>query len=304
MSAFAIVLGVAFVAGLADLHRHPRPGLHRHRRHRRRRRRAARHVGAATASSSSTSTRTVPASLVDDLAGVPGAARADGNVSELRHLRRRQGRQADRRLRAARPGPELQRRPGGQRASSSPRARHRPLAASAPARSCSTRRTAEPGRLPRRRHGHPGHRRARSPRLTATLVGVGEFGRWHRRRQPGASFDTGHGAGALPRRRGRVHRRLGDRRSRARARSELRDRAWRSAARRASRRSPATRPPSEPPAGINQALSFITTFLLVFAGIALVVGRLPHRQHLLDPGRPAQPRAGAAAGARGRAAAR
>ena len=45
---------------------------------------------------------------------------------------------------------------------------------------------------------------------------------------------------------------------------------------------------------IDEALSFVTTFLLVFAGIALTVGRLPHRQHLLDPRRPAQPGAGPA----------
>ena len=49
---------------------------------------------------------------------------------------------------------------------------------------------------------------------------------------------------------------------------------------------------------IDEALSFVTTFLLVFAGIALTVGCLPHRQHLLDPRGPAQPRAGPAAGHR------
>ena len=46
---------------------------------------------------------------------------------------------------------------------------------------------------------------------------------------------------------------------------------------------------------IDEALSFVTTFLLVFAGIALTVGRVPHRQHLLDPRRPAQPGARPAA---------
>ena len=49
---------------------------------------------------------------------------------------------------------------------------------------------------------------------------------------------------------------------------------------------------------IQEALGFVTTFLLVFAGIALLVGVVPHRQHVLDARRPAHPGAGADAGAR------
>ena len=101
-------------------------------------------------------------------------------------------------------------------------------------------------------------------------------------------------AGPVPRRRGRLHRHLGDRRGR---------RLPGGAARRgrarccptASRPSPATTPPTRRPADLLEAISFLTTFLLIFAGISLVVGALPHRQHLLDPGRPAQPRARPAA---------
>ena len=40
---------------------------------------------------------------------------------------------------------------------------------------------------------------------------------------------------------------------------------------------------------------FLNIFLLVFAAVALVVGIVPDHQHVLDPGRPAQPRARAAA---------
>ena len=51
-------------------------------------------------------------------------------------------------------------------------------------------------------------------------------------------------------------------------------------------------------AQLDEILGFLNTFLLVFAG-RLAGGRhVPDRQHLLDPGRAAQPRARAAAGAR------
>ena len=50
---------------------------------------------------------------------------------------------------------------------------------------------------------------------------------------------------------------------------------------------------------LMEAISFLTTFLLIFAGHLAGRRRVPDRQHLLDPGRPAQPRARAAARARG-----
>ena len=54
---------------------------------------------------------------------------------------------------------------------------------------------------------------------------------------------------------------------------------------------------------IDEALSFVTTFLLVFAGSRTDGRRVPHRQHLLDPRRPAQPGARPAARHRGEPAA-
>ena len=61
---------------------------------------------------------------------------------------------------------------------------------------------------------------------------------------------------------------------------------------------PATRCVKKNKASLDEILGFLNTFLLVFAG-GLAGGRhLPDHQHLLDPGRAAQPRARAAAGAR------
>ena len=102
-------------------------------------------------------------------------------------------------------------------------------------------------------------------------------------------------AGPLPRRQGRLHRRLGDRRATASRQARAARPGRRGAARRhrgGHRRHGGRRVRLR---RCCRRSRFLTTFLLIFAGIALVVGALPHRQHVLDPGRPAQPRAGAAA---------
>ena len=77
---------------------------------------------------------------------------------------------------------------------------------------------------------------------------------------------------------------------------ELRDAVAR-CCRTASRRSPATTPPRRAPASCSRRS--IPHHLPADLRRDRAGGRrLPHRQHLLDPGRPAQPRAGAAARAR------
>ena len=109
LSAFAIVLGVAFVAGLDDLHRRDGRRLRRHHRglHRRRR-------GAPTrAPTTSTPGRTTAPSRRRVVRRPRGAAR--GRRPSTRRtppdrLRDRQGRQGDRRQRPARPGVQLHRR--------------------------------------------------------------------------------------------------------------------------------------------------------------------------------------------------
>ena len=95
-------------------------------------------------------------------------------------------------------------------------------------------------------------------------------GRLAQRRDPDA---LGHAErpGAVPGRRRRLQRRLGDRRGRRLPGGAPRRRRPGAAAA-TSRRSPATRPPTTPADDLLEAIGFITTFLLVFAGIALVVG--------------------------------
>ena len=109
------------------------------------------------------------------------------------------------------------------------------------------------------------------PRFTATLVGTARFGSGS---MVGASlsvFDTRTAADALPRREGRVQRHLGHRGVRGRPRPSSRDAV--------AGRLPAgleavtgDAAAAEGASQVQQALTFINTFLLVFAGIALVVG--------------------------------
>ena len=137
MSTFAIVLGVAFVGGslifsdtlgrsftalfastVGDVVVRPADARRRHW---------------------APSTVTIPASVVDELESVPGAARVDGNVHGVRGLRRRQGQQGRRRPGSAGDRRQLLRRTGGSRAPGSRpdrRGGHR----TGPTRSCSTRR--------------------------------------------------------------------------------------------------------------------------------------------------------------------
>ena len=99
-------------------------------------------------------------------------------------------------------------------------------------------------------------------------------------------------------RHGRHHLGAGGRRAlRAAARGPARSRRG-GVGRPARRWSPGTRCATQSTASILTVLGFITTFLLVFAGISLFVGGVHHRQHVLHVGPPADARARAAAGGR------
>ena len=278
---------------VVHLHRHPGQGLRRDRQHRRRRRGPARHGRAAT-SSPAPPPRPCRARSSPTLADGPGAARADGNVTDpTTFVVSTKGKLIG----------------GAARPASASTTTTRPTAAA-------SRRHHRPGRWPDRD-------RARSsldtgtadragytvgdtvtlvtsgaqPDVTATLVGLAEF----KGGTVGATlafFDTktaqqlyfggkdeytdvwvtGRGRAPTPRT------------SRKAVQAALpagfrgRDRA-----------SPSPR--SRPPASTRRC-RFINIFLLVFAGDRPVRRVVPHHQHLLDPGRPAQPRAGDAPGPR------
>ena len=129
--------------------------------------------------------------------------------------------------------------------------------------------------------------------MEVELTGLVEFGSGGLNGATLTVFDRGVHAGAVLRRPGRLHLDLAQRRR---------------------RRLPAASSPTPPQkvlpdgrrgatgddyveenqAALDEILGFLKTFLLVFAG-GLAGGRhLPDHQHLLDPGRPAQPRARAA----------
>ena len=265
MSAFAIILGVSFVSGsliftdtlgkafdgivdtVGDV--------------------VVRPESAAATSSQQPSSATVPGALVRDLAGGPWGRPSRRQRRRPDHVRRLQERQAHRRVRCPRPGPELQRRADCLRRAAGALTTGRwPERAGEVVLDKSTAERAgyrvgdsvtivTSGAQPRL-VGHP--RRHRRVQV-----------RWHRRGEPGVLRHQDR-AGALPRRRGRVHRRLGDRRgrhqpggagpSRAAALPEGFEAVTGDAAAKESADS------------IDEALSFISTFLLVFAGIALFVG--------------------------------
>ena len=127
-------------------------------------------------------------------------------------------------------------------------------------------------RLRRRRHRSRSSAARREPDCSPRWSGIAGF-------PEGGSlngatfalFDTPTAQDLFLDGRGRLQRHLGDRRGR-----RLAGRAARRGRRRccptASRRSPATTPPTSRPRDLLEAISFLTTFLLIFAGIALVVG--------------------------------
>ena len=257
---------------LAGLLRHAQPQLHRAVRLDRRRRRGAargrrRRVDGAPLDA------TVPGRAGRRArATLPGAARVDGNVSAFgvfvvgedgkvvggfgppahrRQLDRRPGRA---RPRGPRRSPRVARRSGARRGGA--RRPHR-----------------RAGRLRRRRRGP-----AWSPRATRRTARA-HAGR-HRRLRRGRLAQR-RDAGALR------HRRP-PRTSSSAARTpsptsgspptdgvsqdELRDQVAAAAARRTSRRSPATTPPTTPQRACCRRCRSSRTFLLIFAGISLVVG--------------------------------
>ena len=237
--------------------------------------------------------RTIPAGVVREAREAAGGRvrpPAGHPPDRLRDRRRRQG---DRRQRPARPGVQLLRCRVPDR-QADPRAGRRRSARRA-RRDRPRRRHRREGRLRPRRRGHPRH-----PGHPADHAGEADRrGRVRLRRpQRGHPHDLRPRvpAGEVLRRQGRLHLGLAQRRRRrltAGARRRGSDGASRGRAgpdrRRLRRREPglARRDPGLPrdvPAGLRGGLA----------------GRrhLPDHQHLLDPGRPAQPRAGAAPGPR------
>ena len=110
------------------------------------------------------------------------------------------------------------------------------------------------------------------PSVTGTLVGTvrfGEIGQLDRRHARTVRHPDG--AEPVPGRRGRVQRRRGDRRRRAVATPSCGTGSARRC-RPGSRRWTTTQIAAENQTQLQQGLSFITTFLLVFAAVALVVG--------------------------------
>ena len=212
----------------------------------------------------------MPGSLVQTLAGLPGVARADGNVTDpTTFVVSKQG-QADRRA-VGRPGSASRWNDapttGGEPPASDRRRRGRP----GRARSCST--PAPPSRagyvVGDTRHARDAAGASR--RSTATLVGIADFKGGTGRRDAGLVRHQDAPRTSTCGGKDDVLRRVGDRRGRHQ--------------RRGPRRAP-SRPSlpkgfeavtgasaaEEQATGINEALCFFNIFLLVFAGIALFVG--------------------------------
>ena len=250
MSTFAIVLGVAFVAGsliFSDTLSRSFTALF------------ASTVGdvvvrpeGGTTADGAPSTVTLPGSLVEQARDVPGAARVDGNVNAFGVFVVEQGRQGRQRLRPAGDRRQLVRRPRRPRPRGPARSSqgHEPHG---PDEVVLDERTAEragyavgdqvdiiPSTAAPADRRHP----VAPTRIQPELVGIAGFpsggslnGATY------AAFDTPTAQDALPRRQGRLHRHLGDRRRRRLPGAAAR-RGRAAAARRASRRSPATTPPT------------------------------------------------------------
>ena len=301
MSAFAIVLGVSFVSGSLDLHRHPRQAPS-----------TASSTPSATSSCGPESAGDFDAAALErhDRPGrrwsatspaPPGVARADGNVSDQTTFVVSKNGKLIGGGGAPGLGLQLQRRPDRRRRAAG---RH-----------------SSPGRWPERAgRGRARQRAPPSGRATASATRhAGD------QRRPAATV-TRH-----PRR----HRRVQVRRHRRRD-------AWRSSTpgpRRSSTSAAGTSTPTSgsPPrtatsqedladavqAALPAGLEAVTGDAVAkesarpasarrcrsstpscwsSPAIALFVGSLPHHQHVLDPRRPAQPRARAAPGARRRPA--
>ena len=288
MSTFAIVLGVAFVGGsliFSDTLGRSFTALF------------ASTVGdvvvrpADAGAGLGASTVTIPASVVDDLESVPGAARVDGNVTAFGVYVV----DKDNKVVGGQGPPAI-----GGNYSDAPAGHDLP--GSRPDRGPAAARSRRGGL---RREDRPAvgllHRREGAHRH---LLGPGPAdpeARRHPRLPRGRLAQRRHvrgvrhpdGAGPVPRGRGRLHRHLGDRgRRRLADRAEGRgqrtaSRRHRGRHRRHRRRRGGLRParsdqlPADVPADLRRHL----------AGRR----RVPDRQHVLDPGRPAQPRARPAA---------
>ena len=270
LSAFAIVLGVAFVAGsfiFTDAHRR------RLRRHHqgldRRRRGACRRVPAS--STAQQDARTLPAAVVDELGRLPEAAavagtdQVQGSSSSARTVRSSAAtvRPAWRSTTPRRP-PSPATDPHADQPASCP---------TGPDEVALDVDTAGQGGLRRRRQVMlvtPG----KPPTMKATLDGAGASS-GPRAGWMGATltlFDEQHDAGPVLRRQGRLHQHLAGRRAAARPRPSCATPRSEVAARRASRRSTGDAVVEKAAGRLGEILGFLNTFLLVFAAVALVVG--------------------------------
>ena len=110
---------------------------------------------------------------------------------------------------------------------------------------------------------------ARRPKLVG-IVGLPRRRLAQRRDVRGVRHPDG--AGPVPRGRGRLHRHLGDRRRRRLARSRAARRGRPNGCPTASRRVTGDAAADEAATDLLEAISFLRTFLLIFAGISLVVG--------------------------------
>ena len=307
LTAVAVVLGVAFVAGSLVFTDTLQQDLRRplHADHARRRRSPAQTAPGGPGGRPGRRRRPCPPRvLADRRSRSTGSQRARGSVfvNGVQVDRARTARSSGSRRR--RPfGEQLVRRPPTCRRSGWSTGAARPAPGEVAVDSADRRQ----GRSARRRPGRARPRRA-GPR-TDTVVGIFRFGTTgnlagasHRRVRPARppSRCCSHGADGYTagqregRRRGvrrtccasRVIAALGRRRHRCDVQTG------------------AGRPPTSRPSASPTACSSSTCSCWSFAGIALFVGVVPHPQHVLDARRAAHPRARAAAGARAPAAAR
>ena len=270
LSTFAIVLGVAFVAGslifsdtlsrsftalfastVGDVVVRPVGGDHR----RRRRRRTADRP--RVASSTTCAACRAP----------PGSTATSARSASTSSARRTRSSAASGPRRSAATGPT---RPPAtaSRACRSSRATRR----TAPDEVVLDERHRRAGRLRRRRHGPDRHRGADQAMLHAD---AGRHRRLPRRRlaqrRDARRLRHPDRAGPVPGRRGRLHRHLGDRRGRRLPGGAAR-RGRRAALPDGVEAVTGDDAADESASDLLEAISFLTTFLLIFAGIALVVG--------------------------------
>ncbi len=236
--------------------------------------------------------RTFPASVVTELEALPEVGVGQPAEHAADRLRDRQGRQGHRRQRPAGPGHQPDRRQVAHR-QADPHPRQGRATRPGPDQIALDVDTADKGGFDDRRRGQAGD-------PGSTPVDEGQAHRpgrvrvgWPQRRDHDRLRQPLH-AGALLRRPRRLRHGLAQR-----GPGRLPDRARQGRADRCCPKGVVARTGDayvkKNKASLDKILGFLQTFLLVFAGDRPVRRDLPDHQHLLDPGRPAQPRARAAA---------